>query len=109
MATRLAFFLGIVLLGVAGTILVVDIVSASHGGGFHPTALGDFLFALAREALDRLRIAIQGHLSANLWDTVIAPVLRLPAALFFGLPGLILVGLALLRRRAVHGNNQIGA
>jgi uncharacterized integral membrane protein len=109
MARKLVFFFGIALLGVAGAVLVADIATAVESGGFHPVSLGGLLFALSRVAIERIRVIVQGHVSAVLWDGAVAPILRLPAALVFGLPGLLLVMAARRWRRTVDGGGQAEA
>jgi hypothetical protein len=108
MARRLALLLGIVLLGVACAVLLLDIVAVIRGAGLEPTSLGDLLFRVSRPALDRAQAAIQSHVSAALWESVIAPILRMPAALALGLPGLILLRLGIRRRSARHGGGSGG-
>jgi hypothetical protein len=109
MATRLALFLGIALLIGAGAVVAADIVDAIPPHQARPTALGNLLFALNREALVFVQIAVQGHVSAALWDSVFAPILRLPAALIIGLPGLVLMAVGFRLGRARHGKGKAGA
>lgn len=109
MAARLALLLGIALLIVAGAVIVADVIEAIPDGGLRLTALGDLLFALSRETIVRVQVAVQGHISAVLWDSVIARILRLPAALVIGLPGLALLAVGLRLGRSRHGTEKGGA
>lgn len=109
MARRLARLFGVALVGVAGAMLVVDFGNAISGGALNLTTLGDLLFLLCRDLVERFQVAVQAHVSTTLWDSVIAPILRLPVAFGMGLPGVVLLAIGFRPRRSMHGRGKKSA
>jgi len=63
------------------------------------STVGEFWYTFSPGSLNLAQAVVQRHLSPWLWDPVILTVLLWPAALFFGLTGLVLLLLGLWPHR----------
>ena len=78
--------LGWLLLAMAVAVVVHDGLAWWSEGSFHLFGLGELWSQLDIGSLNRAQGAVQRHLSGALWNSVIGPVLTVPAVLaFFGL------------------------
>lgn len=94
-------FLAAVFLLAAAIALVVDATPAIYGvGPFKATALSAHWHDLAPSSFEAAKKAVSG-LSPGLWDSLVAPVLDIPAFVTFGALAL-LSGYAGRRRRTVR-------
>jgi hypothetical protein len=101
-------------LRILGWILILAAVWAGAGdalgllrdGEFAPVPLGQVWADIHRDSLLLLEPAIVRHVSADLWEWVVFPLLQAPAALVAFVPGLLLVlfgGAGTPRRRRRPG------
>lgn len=80
----------LVLAATAASIELVELIRTST---WHPIVAGQFWHNLHAESLESLRHFIQREVHPALWDSAISPILRQPAWVVAGLPGLLLLWL----------------
>jgi nitric oxide reductase large subunit len=68
-------------------------------GGFRPISAGELWYTLDRASLNLMQALTQRFLWPPLWDPGMVTVLRWPAVLVFGVPGLAILLLVRRRRR----------
>lgn len=83
---RLGFGLGLLLLIVAGAAAVAQIFSLLVNASYQPVALGSIWYNIHANSLVGLQALIEKSISPALWPPVLW-LLRLPAWLFFGVLG----------------------
>ena len=83
------------LIGVA--VLGHEVIGGLIAPEYKVVALGELWFKIDAGSLNGLQAGIQRYIAAWLWDSVIFPILRLPAWTVFMVPGLLL--LAVMRWR----------
>jgi hypothetical protein len=66
-------------------------------------SLGELWYEMHPRSLTALRMVLEQHVSATLWDKVMAPMLLRQAILVFALPGLILAIVPWLIDQLRHG------
>jgi hypothetical protein len=71
-------------------------------GTYHVHALGELWYSLAPSSLNMLQAGVQRDIAPWLWDSVIQPILLLPAWMVFGVPGLSLRMLVFIRPKVVE-------
>jgi hypothetical protein len=59
-------------------------------GSFHAHPFGELWYSLNAGSLNGLHALVTDHISVWLWDSVIQPVLVMPAYLVLGVPGVVL-------------------
>jgi hypothetical protein len=96
--------LGWLLILLATAALGWELYALAEIGSFQLSSLGELWHDLHPESLGIIQGAVEGHVSAALWDGLLAPLLLRDAALVFALPGLVLVSLPPL----VEAINRIG-
>jgi len=65
---------------------------------FRLHSAGELWFKLDSGSLNLAQAVIQRYILVGLWDPVLISVLRYPAVSVLGMPGILLIGLAWLRR-----------
>ena len=83
-------YVGLVLLGLALTAFIYDLVIASNNGGYRAIAAGELWFRLHPTSLNLAQAVIQRYVWPGLWDPVIITILQWPAWSILGAPGAIL-------------------
>jgi hypothetical protein len=96
--------LGWLLILLATAALGWELYALAEIGSFQLSSLGELWHDLHPESLGAVQGAAEGHVSAALWDGLLAPLLLRDAVLVFALPGLLLVSLPPL----VEAINRIG-
>ena len=81
--------LGWLLLAMAVAVVVHDCLVWWTEGAFRLLGLGDLWSHLDIRSLNDAQTAVQRHLSANLWNWVIRPILVIPALAAFLILGLL--------------------
>lgn len=89
---RIAHLLGWLLLLIAAAIFIPE---ATASGAFVMETLGALWHRLGASSLEAVQTSLQANLP-DLWDPVMTTLLAIPAALFFAVPGGVLL---LLPRR----------
>ena len=89
---RIAVGIGCLLIAVALGALAWDLYFLSLGGHFKLSSWGEFWYGVHSTSLNAVKSGIEG-LSASLWTWTMAPLLKVPALLLFGLPGAVLASL----------------
>ncbi len=96
--------LGWLLILVASAALGWELYALAETGSFQLSSLGQLWHDLHPESLGAVQSTVEGHVSATLWDGLLAPLLLRDAVLVFALPGLVLVSLP----RVVDAINRMG-
>ena len=96
--------LGWVLALSAGFVLGAELVSFAGTGKYHIIAAGELWFELHSGSLNLSQAVIQRYLHPWLWEPAIVTVLRAPAWALFGVPGLALIGLWVVKRKEKEGD-----
>jgi hypothetical protein len=81
-------------------VLGLDILAWANGAPLTMTQAGQLWFNIDRGSIGVTQAAIQRYVSPQLWDPVIVTILLWPAALIFGVLGILF--LMLFRRRRAH-------
>jgi len=92
-----ARLLGLFFLVTALLVLGADLAAAGRGDDGQIMPLGALWYDLHPASLNLVQAVIERYVWEPLWDPVLLSVLRLPAALVFGVLGLLLIGLSFLR------------
>ncbi len=90
---RYAVGIGYLLIAVGLGALAWDLYFLSLAGHFKLSSWGEFWYGVHSPSLSALKTGVESHLSVGLWNGVIAPLMKAPALLLFGLPGAILASL----------------
>lgn len=85
--------------------VVFDWQAIGEAGEFVLRPLGTLWNDIHSASLQTLQPAIERHVSPALWDSVVQPLLEMPAALVFGVPFLIFHVLSALFRRPRQNYN----
>lgn len=94
--------IGWALVVLAVLVLARDLwVWGQGGAGFRAISAGELWYGLDRSSLNLMQALTQRFLWPPLWDPGAVTVLRWPAVLIFGVPGLAL--LLLVRRKGRRG------
>ena len=96
--------LGWVLALSAGFVLGAELVSFATSGKYHIIAAGELWFDFHRASLNLSQAVIQRYLHPWLWEPAIVTVLRAPAWALFGVPGLALIGIWVVKRKEKEGD-----
>ena len=96
--------LGWVLALSAGFVLGTELVSFAGTGKYHVIAAGELWFELHSGSLNLSQAVIQRYLHPWLWEPAIVTVLRAPASALFGVLGLALIGLWVVKRKRKEGD-----
>ncbi len=88
----------------AGFVLGAEVVSFAGSGKYHIIAAGELWFDLHPGSLNLSQAVIQRYLHPWLWEPAIVTVLRAPAWALFGVPGLALIGLWVVKRKEKDGD-----
>ena len=78
---------------IATTAASYELFELMRSNGWRPIMAGQFWHNLHPESLDSLRVVLQREVHPALWDQLIAPILRQPAWLVAGVPGVLLLSL----------------
>lgn len=73
----------------------VEVYGLAHDGRWNAITAGQLWMNLHAPSLDHTQAFVQRYFYAGLWDPVIAWILRQPAWLVAGIPGVGLLGLEL--------------
>ncbi|MEM7171123.1 MAG: hypothetical protein AAF530_13200 [Pseudomonadota bacterium] len=79
-----------ILLFIAIGLLGRDLIAWASVGSFEITPLGKLWFHIDAASLNGLQAGIERYLSEALWWYMVEPLLRVPAVLYFLIPGLLL-------------------
>ena len=90
---RYAVGIGCLLIAVGLGALAWDLHFLSIGGHLKLSSWGEFWYGVHSASLGALKTGVESHLSAGLWKWTMAPLLKVPALLLFGLPGAVLASL----------------
>jgi hypothetical protein len=93
-----------ILLALAVAVIGRDVVLLIETGRFPVATLGELWYAIDRGSLNLVQAVIERYLHPWLWDPVVFSLLRWPAALVLGVPGLALAVIA--RGRVAHGRRR---
>ncbi len=88
----------------AGFVLGAEVVSFAGTGKYHIIAVGELWFELHPGSLNLSQAVVQRYLHPWLWEPAIVTVLRAPAWALFGVPGLALIGLWVVKRKEKEGD-----
>jgi len=91
--------LGVLLLAGAVIAGVLQFQMWSDTGRFTPLALGQLWYNIDPPSLNIAQAAIERHVWPPLWDPVILTILRWPAWLVLGVPGVVFMALPRHRRQ----------
>ena len=83
----------------AGLVVLASDILAGLEGGFRLTALGEWWFWLHQDSLQVLQPAVERHVSRDLWDWVVQPLLEWSLAIELIVLGLFMLVLRWLWRR----------
>ncbi len=92
--------LGLLFVLAALFVLGADLAAADAGEGRGLMPLGQLWYELHPGSLNLTQAVIERYVWAPLWDPAIIAVLQWPAALVFGVVGLVLIALGFVRRPA---------
>jgi hypothetical protein len=81
--------IGAVLLLVAATVFVLDMMPALNGNNWRLSSFGESWFKLHSYSLNLTQVIVQRHISPDLWDDVLQPVLLYPTTVVLLVPGVI--------------------
>ena len=81
---------GRALLSVSVLLWGAELMRALERGAYTRIALGEFWYLADAGSLNGLQAGVQRYLYPELWETLFAPVLFMPAWAVFFVPGLIL-------------------
>ena len=95
-----------ILLALAFAVIGRDLVVLLETGRFPIGTLGEFWYAIDRGSLNLIQAVTERYLHPFIWDPLIFSLLRWPAALVLGVPGLVL---AVLSRRGARPRRRSGA
>ena len=90
---RIAVGIGCLLIAIGLGALAWDLYFLSLGGHFKVSSWGEFWYGTHSASLVALKSGVESHLSPGLWAWTMAPLLKVPALLLFGLPGAVLASL----------------
>ena len=90
---RTAVGIGCLLIAVGLGALAWDLYFLSLAGHFKLSSWGEFWYGVHSASLGAVKTGVEKHLSASLWAWTMAPLLKVPALLLFGLPGAVLASL----------------
>ena len=96
---RIVRISGVILMALALVALGGDALASFEQGRLAAAALGELWYRIDAGSLNLMQAVVQRYLWPGLWDPVIVAVLRLPAIVVFGAPGLALWLLGRLPRR----------
>jgi hypothetical protein len=96
--------LGWLLILLATAALGWELYALAETGSFQLSSLGELWHDLHPKSLGAVQGTLEGHVSATLWDGLLAPLLLRDAVLVFALPGLLLASLP----RLVEAINRMG-
>jgi hypothetical protein len=88
---RIARIVGWLLVAAALVVAGADLLASLEQDAVVLRPLGELWFRLDPGSLNLAQAVVQRYLHPALWDPAIVAVLRLPAVVAFGLPGLALV------------------
>ncbi|MDX1710674.1 MAG: hypothetical protein R3316_06005 [Rhodovibrionaceae bacterium] len=91
--------IGWLFVALALVVLGLDIAASGGEGGFKLVPLGQLWFELHSSSLNLVQAVIERYLWPPLWQSVLFPIVQLPAAVVFGALGLAILLLSLIRRR----------
>jgi len=91
---------GALFLALALGLFLRDLADRPEGAPLVLSSLGEIWYAVDPGSLNLLQALVQRYLSPDLWDAVLVDVLLWPALWIFLLPGLLLLVLGFLPRRA---------
>jgi len=81
---------GWLLIILAMAVLGSELFTLADTGEFQLSSLGDVWRSFHPESLRVVQTSVEGHVSASLWDDLLAPLLPYKAVLVFALPGIVL-------------------
>ena len=88
---------GLLLLISALLVLGADLAAAGRDADGEFMSLGALWFNLHAGSLNVVQAVVERYIWPPLWDQILFPVLQWPAALVFGVLGVVLIGLGFLR------------
>jgi hypothetical protein len=101
-----ARLLGLLFIVAALVVLGADLTAASEVGQFELRPLGALWYGLHPGSLNLTQAVIERYIWAPIWDPVLITVLQWPAAVVFGVLGLVLFALGFLPRRAAGEDHK---
>ena len=88
---------GLLFLISALLVLGADLAAAGRGADVEIMPLGALWYSLNPASLNLVQAVVERYIWEPLWDPILLSVLQVPAALVFGVLGLVLIGLGFLR------------
>ncbi|MBM3542736.1 MAG: hypothetical protein FJX51_11890 [Alphaproteobacteria bacterium] len=88
---RVGRALGWALAALALAAFAWDLWTGAQQGAFMFTPAGELWFSLHAPSLNVAQAAVQRHVSAELWDRALFPLLTAPAWLLLGVPAFVLL------------------
>lgn len=96
--------LGWLLILLATAALGWELYALAETGSFRLSSLGDLWHDLHPQSFGTVQGTLEGHVSAALWNGLLAPLLLRDAVLVFAIPGVLLASLP----RLVEAINRSG-
>ncbi len=84
-------FIGLLLLALAFIFVIYDGMKSIADHMFYATKVSQFWLDIHASSLQVLQAAVERNVSAGVWTLVVQPVLEQPAALVFGILGIVLI------------------
>lgn len=98
--------IGVLFVILAAIALAWEIYVLADTGNFKLSSWGELWFRLHAPSLNLYQAGVERHVSAALWDKVLAPLLLWPAALVLLVPGVLLVWLPRVSELLKTDNRQ---
>ena len=84
---------GVLFVILAAAAMCWELYILADTGHFQLSSWGELWFRLHAPSLNLYQAGVERHVSAVLWDRVLAPLLLWPAVLVFLIPGVLLIWL----------------
>jgi len=99
-------FIGVLFVILAAIAMAWELYVLVETGQFKLSSWGELWFRLHAPSLNLYQAGVERHVSAALWDKVLAPLLLWPATLVLLIPGVLLVWLPRVSEMLKTDNTQ---
>lgn len=99
-------FIGVLFVILAAIAMAWELYILVETGQFKLSSWGELWFRLHAPSLNLYQAGVERHVSAALWDKVLAPLLLWPATLVLLIPGVLLVWLPRVSEMLKTDNTQ---
>lgn len=99
-------FIGVLFVILAAIAMAWELYILVETGHFKLSSWGELWFRLHAPSLNLYQAGVERHVSAALWDKVLAPLLLWPATLVLLIPGVLLVWLPRVSEMLKTDNTQ---